>query len=59
MVGDKYGPLIVPEKFDKDTYLSLINVAKDSGESTDMLEQLYVINDNEFVLQTNIKWVVI
>lgn len=49
----------MPEKFDKDTYLSLINVAKDSGESTDMLEQLYVINDNEFVLQTNIKWVVI
>lgn len=49
----------MPEKFDKDTYLSLINVAKDSGESTDMLEQLYVMNDNEFVLQTNIKWVVI
>lgn len=45
----------MPEKFDKDTYLSLINVAKDSGESTDMLEQLYVMNDNEFVLQTNIK----
>ncbi|XP_066247444.1 protein qui-1 [Euwallacea similis] len=55
LVGDKCGPLIVPERFDEDVYWSLINVAKDLGESSDILTRLYTKAQNEFVLLRDIK----
>ncbi|XP_030746307.1 NACHT domain- and WD repeat-containing protein 1 [Sitophilus oryzae] len=50
LVGDKYGPLIVPEKFDKDIFLSLSNVAQDLGHNFELLERLYLKRNEEYVL---------
>ncbi|KAL1493229.1 hypothetical protein ABEB36_011321 [Hypothenemus hampei] len=50
LVGDKYGPLILPEKLERDIFLSLIKIAKDLGESTEILEKLYTKTTNEYIL---------
>ncbi|XP_076262611.1 NACHT domain- and WD repeat-containing protein 1 isoform X1 [Rhynchophorus ferrugineus] len=50
LVGDKYGPLIVPDKFDRDIFVLLISEAQASGHSVELLERLYVKKNDEYVL---------
>ncbi|KAH1023079.1 hypothetical protein HUJ04_012357 [Dendroctonus ponderosae] len=53
LLGDKYGPLILPEKIDKDTYLALAAAAQELGKNCAILERLYSKVNDDLVLNDN------
>ncbi|XP_019876166.2 protein qui-1 [Aethina tumida] len=51
LVGDKYGPLMVPPQLDVDKYLLVLNKAEELGLDHTILENWYKKVENEYVLK--------